>query len=93
MPGATIEVKWPIGEVRIRQEESDIWDLVMSADPHDHYRDFLEKNVGKQHWDWDWRVGQYKADNGRGTAGVDSLIIKVRNKHAAVASYLALTWG
>jgi hypothetical protein len=55
MPGEEIVVPWPTGEVRIRQEESGTWDSVRSADPNDHYRPWLEANVGRQGWDWQWR--------------------------------------
>ena len=55
MPGEEIVVPWPVGEVRVRQEESGIWDSVRSADPNDHYRPWLEEHVGRQGWDWQWR--------------------------------------
>lgn len=93
MPGTTIAVKWPVGEVRIRQEPSGLWDYIRSADPNDHYRPWLEYNVGKQHWDWDWRHGQKAANNGAGTCGYDTLIIKIRKKKSKWATAAALIWA
>ena len=49
-----------------------------SADPNDHFRPWLEQNVGRQGWDWDWRISDITADNGQGTIGVDTLDIKSR---------------
>lgn len=93
MPGQEITVKWPVGAVRLQQEPNSPWDLVMSADPNDHYRPWLEQNVGRQGWDWDWRIGTIAADNGSGTRGYDTLTIKFRKKHAALASFAAIKWG
>jgi hypothetical protein len=82
--GPSIQVKWPIGEIRIRQEESDIWDYVRSADPNDHYRPWLEENVGKQYWDWDWRIG---------SVDPDTVEIKFRRNKAPWATMASLLWG
>lgn len=49
----TVAVKWPMGWAPIDGRD----DLaVESADPDDWYRWWLEKNVGRQGWSWDWRV-------------------------------------
>lgn len=40
MPGTVVKVQWPVGGY--------------SADPNDHYRAWMEENVGRQCWDWDW---------------------------------------
>lgn len=63
MCGATIKVRWPYGEVLVGPN-SRYWDgttgelrqIVISADPNDHYRDWLEDNVGKQGFDWEWAL-------------------------------------
>lgn len=81
MPGTTIKVKWPVGEVRIKQEQSGIWDYVRSADPNDHYRPWLEKYVGKQGWDWNWKLDPH---------GFDSLIIKFRRGKEKYASHFLI---
>ena len=49
MPGEEIVVPWPTGEFVVGDT------LVSSADPNDFYRPWLEKNVGRQGWDWQWR--------------------------------------
>ena len=86
MPGTTIIVKWPAGEIRVKQEECDIWDYVKSADPNGFYRPYLEENVGKQHWSWDWTLG----NNG---AADNTLTIKFRKGKEAEAMYCALMWA
>lgn len=83
-PGPSIFVKWPSGEIRIKQEESDIWDYVRSADPNDHYRPWLEENVGRQKWDWDWRMG---------SVDPDTVEIKFRQGKASWATMASLLWG
>lgn len=100
MPGTVVEVRWPVGPVEIDESMSQ-WDwtigpskyIVDSADPNDHYRPWLERNVGRQGWDWNWRLGKIAADNGADTRGYDTLTIKLRKKHAALASFLAIKWG
>jgi len=84
MPGVTISVKWPHGPV----EKSGDWaaSLTESADPNDHYRPWLEKNVGKQGWDWQWGLRDNNAAENR-------LTIKVRTKHAMWATMASLQWG
>jgi hypothetical protein len=93
MPGIIVEVRWPVGLVKIRQEESGIWDYVRSADPNDHYRPWLENHVGRQGWDWDWRVGPHAADNGFGTIGVDKVKIKFRKGKGKFATMANLKWA
>lgn len=99
MPGITIEVPWPTGEIEVGPNSRNwagvmhgsLRQLVESADPNDHYRPWLEYNVGRQRWDWDWRIGYIAADNLAGTVGVDTLLIKVRmgkSKWAVVASLM-----
>ena len=81
MPGIEVVLLWPDGKVKIRNE-----DCVLSADPNDHYRPWLEENVGKQGWDWDWKVhGDY-------TAGSSQLLLKIRRSKAQFATMAALKW-
>ena len=94
MPGTTIKVKWPNGPMiqeHIDQYKTD--EELLSADPNDHYRPALEQNVGKQGWDWDWRIGSIKADNGFGTTGYDTLLIKMRKGRDEYATIATLKWG
>ena len=87
MPGEEINVVWPVSEIRIRQEESGIWDYVRTADPNDHYRPWLEENVGKQGWDWDWVVGP-----GINGPRRDSVLIKFRIGKTKFATIAAILW-
>lgn len=101
VPGTTVRVKWPVGEVVI-DESMQKWDwtigpsryIIESSDPNDHYRPWLEKNVGKQGWDWNWRIGPVAATNTDGSvAGFDSLLIKFRKSKAELATIAAIKWS
>ena len=93
MPGVTIKVKWPNGEIIVDDSDprwEDIGGATMmkfhSADPNDHYRPWMEENVGKQGWDWDWCMTDDDVSKNR-------LTIKFRRRrehHAIVAS---LKWA
>jgi hypothetical protein len=80
MSGPTITIKWPTGWT----EPDHLGNSVLSSDPNDHYREILEANVGKQKWDWDWKVG---------SVDVNTLDIKFRNKHKEFALLFQLTYG
>lgn len=100
MPGVEIEIPWPVGKIVVEDGQPG-WDWslgatrqeIYSADPNEHYRPWMERNVGRQGWDWNWKIGTIAADNGTGTRGHDTLTIKLRRKHAALASFLAIKWG
>jgi hypothetical protein len=47
-----ITIDWPIGWTK----QDLINESKLSLDPNDHYRAWLEDNVGKQGWAWDWRI-------------------------------------
>lgn len=91
--GPEITVKWPVGDVLITEDDPR-WDwtigpskyLVGSADPNDHYRPDLEKNVGRQGIDWNWKMGNWDATN-------NTLTIKFRKKHSAAAMMYKLKWS
>lgn len=96
MPGETISVAWPVGQVVVDETDPRMEMVVeptsahrqsfQSADPNDHYRPWLEKNVGRQgiHWNWGLR------DN---NAAENRLTIKICKSKANYASYLALKWA
>ena len=93
MPGTEIEVPWPSGNIVVNDQDSRwcdiggaVWvDLGYSADPNDHYRYWLEEHVGRQGWDWDWRIGQVKPTG-------DTLVIKIRRGKEEYATIAALNW-
>lgn len=93
MPGDIISVKWPDGEVVI-DESMPQWDwtvgpsryIIESADPNDHYRPWMEANVGRQGWDWDWGMADRDAIDNR-------LTIKFRRGKDECATMAALMWA
>lgn len=96
MPGVEIEVPWPAGHIVV-DDKDPRWvdlggavmvDLGFSADPNDHYRPWLEENVGRQGWDWEWRHGRIAAATGER----DSLIIKFRKDKSKYATIAAMRW-
>jgi hypothetical protein len=94
MPGVTVKVKWPTGNIVVDHDDprwqdmgGAVWvDLGFSSDPNDHYRPWMEKNIGRQGWDWDWAM----ADN---DVAANQLTIKVRRKYQEHAIMLALKWS
>lgn len=92
IPGTIVEVRWPVGWVVLHDDGNGGQVSTESADPNDHYRPWLEKNVGKQGWDWDWRIGGIAADNGFGTTGHDTLLIKFRRNKEDHATVAKLKW-
>lgn len=94
MPGVTVKVKWPSGNIVVDHNDSRwqdmggaVWaDLGFSSDPNDHYRPWMEANIGRQGWDWDWTM----ADN---DVAANQLTIKVRRKYQDHAIMLALRWS
>jgi len=85
IPGVEVTLPWPVGEVRFRQEGSGLWDSFRSADPNDHYRPWLEENVGKQKWDWDWKEHYDNTDGSQ-------VLLKIRRGKAQFATMAALKW-
>lgn len=57
-----------------------------SSDPNDHYRPWLEKNIGRQGWDWDWALTDDDMTKNQVT-------IRIRRKHRHYVPLLALKWS
>jgi hypothetical protein len=94
VPGTIITVKWPVGWAVVDDDGQGGQTSVESADPNDHFRPWLEKNVGRQKWDWDWRLGDIAARNFDGSVvGFDTVKIKFRKSKARFATIAALRWG
>lgn len=93
MPGVVINVKWPVGEITV-DENDPRWDWTLgaslqsgtSADPNDHYRPWMEQHVGRQGWDWNWGMANNDVSANR-------LTIKIRRKHSYYATIAALRWA
>ncbi len=93
MPGTIIKVRWPVGNIVITEDDPR-WDwtlgpsryIVQSADPNDHYRPWMESNVGKQGWDWDWAM----QDN---DIIENTLTIKFRRGHRELATAAKIMWS
>lgn len=96
MPGVEIELVWPAGDIVVTPDQPG-WDpslgatkqLIFSADPNDHYRPWLEEHVGRQGWDWDWRIGKVATV----THDRDTIRIKIRRGRAEYATIAALRWA
>ena len=87
MPGTVIRVPWPGGMVI--KEFADQYKTdreLFSSDPNDHYRPWLEKNVGRQGWDWAWGMGNLDITENR-------LTIKFRRGREHWATAAALRWA
>ncbi len=83
MPGEVVTVSWPNGYVT--------GSIFLSSDPNDHYRNWLEENVGKQGFDWNWRIGEL-ADIVTGLSS-DKLDIKFRKGKLEQATLFKLKFG
>ena len=93
MPGTEIKVRWPVGLTKPIPAPGGGFIQTQSADPNDHYRPWLEQHVGRQGWDWDWKIGPIAAHNDDGTVvGFDTLIIKFRRGKSKYATMFALEW-
>lgn len=62
------------------------WPGDASADPNNHYRPWMEANVGTQCWDWDWDL----RDNDLAT---NKLTIKFRRGKEQWATQAQLKWS
>jgi len=89
MPGTEIELLWPTGWTEPEPAAGGGSIQFESADPNDHYRPWLEKHVGQQGWDWDWRIGQIATTTG----DQDTIRIKIRRGRAKYATMAALRWA
>jgi hypothetical protein len=100
IPGTTITIPWPKkewitlpGQCRSCQIQNP---CAHTNDPNDHYRPYLEKHVGKQGWDWDWRI---QVGNSMWTPGYedqdiqsDKVVIKFRKGKEKWASITTIMW-
>lgn len=92
VPGVIIKVRWPRGMIVIDHDDPRWVDLggatrveIDSADPNDHYRPWLEANVGKQKWHWDWGfVGNDVNEN--------CLTIKIVRSKTICATMVTMLW-
>lgn len=78
MPGVTATVAWPKGWTK----PDHLGNQFESVDPNDHWRPWLEKNVGRQNWDWGWRIN----------ISTNSVDIKFRRDHKAKMSMFLLKY-
>lgn len=96
MPGAKVTVKWPTGWTRPVTAAGGGFIQMESADPNDHFRPWLEENVGRQGWDWDWRIGKITGAQGSGNGPIvlasDTLTIKFRQARRKYATMFKLIW-
>ena len=57
-----------------------------SADPNDHYRPWLEENVGKQGVDWDWGLRNSDAHD-------HTLSIRFKREYEMMALTAKMMWS
>lgn len=82
MPGSEIVVRWPVGWT----DSDRLGNQIQSADPNDHYRPWMEANVGQQCWDWDWNIKHITDQDA-------ALIIKFRLGRRKEAMQAKFMWG
>lgn len=93
-----IDVNWPSGVVVVSHDHprwydvGAVWVEIDSADPNDHYRPFLEEWIGRQGWDWDWRLAWHGRNIETGEPE-GRLTIRMRKKHEIYASHIAMMWN
>jgi hypothetical protein len=95
MPGTTITIPWPKKEWLTLHDDGDGGKTeTVTDDPNYHYRSYLEKNVGKQGWDWDWMIdpkhSMYIMNVPREVN--DQLKIKFRRGKESWASIIMILW-
>lgn len=93
MPGTIINVRWPTGPLVVDHNDprwvdlgGAVWVSIDSADPNDHYRPWLEENVGRQGWDWNWGMANNDASENR-------LTIKFRRGKEDCAMFATMRWS
>jgi hypothetical protein len=94
-----IDVKWPEQKMVIGKYGDPGWYDVganyvefETSDPNYHYRPFMEQWIGRQGWDWDWRLAWHGRNIETGEQN-GRLTIRMRQKHAIYASHMALMWN
>jgi hypothetical protein len=94
--GPEIVVKWPNGWTVMHENSDGSIVSTESADPNDHYRPWLEKNVGSQGWDWNWKhsigASTYTPGYESEMMASDRVVIKFRKKHKEAALMAKLLW-
>ena len=94
--GPEIVVKWPNGWAVMHENSDGSRVSIESADPNDHYRPWLEQNVGRQGWDWNWKhtIGStiYTPGYEEEMMASDRVVIKFRKKHKEAALMAKLLW-
>ena len=84
VPGTTAIVKWPQETWLTIHDDGDGGKVdVQTNDPNDHYRPYLEKNVGKQGIDWNWRIASVEGN---------TLAIKFRKGKEKWATIITIMW-
>lgn len=84
MTGATVTVTWP----KLLQTQTPAGPFIITGDPNDAYRPWLEEHVGKQGRDWQWHV-QFGFPVGRPT---DNVTIHLRRGKTKFAPMIGLMW-
>ena len=93
MPGTCIHMSWPVGPVNVTNPcgEISLQQGPESADPNDHWRAWLEREVGKQGVAWDWMIGH--VGTSPSSVDRDTVLIKFRFDKANSATAFKLIYG
>lgn len=97
VPGVIVSVPWPSGWVELHKAADGSAVAAESSDPNDHFRPWLEENVGRQGIDWEWReaIGDSMHTPGyeQDMIKKDQVLIKFRNKHKEQAVLFKLKYS
>lgn len=97
VPGTTIKVRWPRYEWAAAAWTDGSVEQRLTSDPNYHYRPWLEKNVGKQGIDWNWRIQVGRSFYTPGYEDQDQesdkVVIKFRKGKDKWASVAGLLWS
>lgn len=93
MPGVYTHMPWPAGPVNVENPCGEIYlsPGPFSADPNDHWRAWLEREVGKQGFAWDWMIGSI--DIRVSSVERDTVLIKFRFDKGDAATAFKLKYG
>lgn len=94
VPKVETVLPWPSGWVVLDEHADGSKVSTDSADPNDHYRPWLESNVGRQYWDWDWEpvLGPVQGNQRGSWQTKDGVRLFVRQDKGKYATIATLKW-
>lgn len=89
----SITLNWPHGWVVLHDDGTGGITSIESSDPNDFYRQWLEKNAGRQGWDWEWRIKETDVEYTARILIFKIDMLEVRFRDANVATMFALKYS